>query len=67
MILGHAEIKYRGGVVERIDYVAHGATAIGWTFQVEGDGLVIIHPASVESIRVTRYKLDIKPQGGIVV
>ena len=58
-VLGVAEITHRNGVVETLEYLAHGASPIGWTFQVEGDGLVIIHPASVQSIKITRYKLDL--------
>jgi hypothetical protein len=62
-VLGVALIHHRNGTVEKMEYVAHGATPIGWTFQVSEGGLVVIHPSSVTKMEIVRYKLDVKPSG----
>ena len=62
-ILGVAQITHKNGTIENIEYMAHGASPIGWTFQVSDVGMVVIHPSSVTKIEITRYKLDISRNG----
>ena len=65
-ILGVAVVTHRNGTTEKLEYMAHGATPIGWTFQVSDGGLVVIHPASVVKIEITRYRVDVVRNGVVV-
>lgn len=62
-MLGVAYITHRNGTTETIEYVAHGATPIGWTFKLLDDVLVIVHPASVVKIEIQRYKIEVSRNG----
>ncbi len=58
-ILGYADITHKNGTVEKIEYMAHQAMALGWTFQLSDETMMVVHPSSVTKIEINRYKINI--------